>query len=112
MLKILNLFLFVSLCVHIQAQTIVSGGRLKQNQAVYDVFHYNIMLDVDIPKKSISGTTVIKIKLKENTPEIAIDLISLYQVKSVWIDNTKVGFTHMKDMIILRDQNLLYTGMA
>ena len=108
-LKLFWIIIFLS-GAHLHAQDIVSGGRLKQNQVVYDVFHYNIALDVDIAKKSISGTTVIKIKLKENTPEIAIDLINLYQVKSIWIDKTKVGFTHMKDMIILRDQHLLTPG--
>ncbi len=112
MQKILKflLLIFITSGTHIHAQDIVSGGRLKQNQAVYDVFHYSIMLYVDIVKKSISGNTTINIKIKENTPEIAFDLINEYQIKEIWIDKTKVGFTHAKDMIILRDQNLLSPG--
>ncbi|HMP31509.1 MAG TPA: hypothetical protein PKD85_18045, partial [Saprospiraceae bacterium] len=79
--KIIKIFLFILLSAQIQAQDIVSGGNLKPSQAVYDVLHYSISLDIDIAQKSISGNTIIKIVLKENTSEIAFDLINVYQVK-------------------------------
>ncbi|MGB4958379.1 MAG: M1 family aminopeptidase, partial [Saprospiraceae bacterium] len=104
-------FIFIVLCSCGQAQNIVSGGSLKQNQAVYDVKHYTIVFDLDLEQKSIAGSTTIKINLKDQAPEIAFDLINVYAVKEVWIDKTKVGFTHEKDMIHLRDQSLLTVGV-
>jgi hypothetical protein len=59
-------FLFLTLSINGYCQKIVSGGPLQDNQANYDVKYYNITLDVDISNKSISGSTIIKIDIKEN----------------------------------------------
>jgi aminopeptidase N len=111
MLRISKLLLFVLMSVFIQAQDIVSGGLLKSNQAVFDVLHYSIMLDIDMAQKSIAGNTIVKINIKETTPEISFDLINVYSVKNVWIDKTNVDFTHEHDMIYLKNQQMLTSGL-
>lgn len=36
-----------------------SGGKLKPLQAIIDIRHYDITLDVDIANRSIQGNTVV-----------------------------------------------------
>jgi aminopeptidase N len=104
-------FLFLTLSVNGYCQKIVSGGPLQDNQANYDVMYYNITLDVDISNKSISGSTIIKIDIKENATEIAFDLINIYQVKEVWIGKKKIDFVHENNKIVLIGQDILTKGM-
>jgi aminopeptidase N len=104
-------FLFLTLSINGYCQKIVSGGPLQDNQANYDVKYYNITLDVDISNKSISGSTIIKIDIKENATEIAFDLINIYQVKEVWIGKKKIDFVHENNKIALTGQDILTKGM-
>ena len=40
---------------------LTTGGKLQPLQAIMDIRHYSISLEVDIAKQSISGTTEVKI---------------------------------------------------
>jgi hypothetical protein len=44
-----------------------SGGKLKPEQAIMDIRHYNLQLQVDPVTKSIKGTTKIKLITSEAT---------------------------------------------
>ncbi|MDB5133869.1 MAG: pepN 2, partial [Mucilaginibacter sp.] len=46
---------------HLQAQTLTSGGKLKPEQAIMDVRHYTIALNVDFSQRSIEGYTTIDV---------------------------------------------------
>lgn len=113
MYKIRLLIIFFTLLVSspVLTQNIVSGGPLKKSQAVYDVLHYSVFLDVDIDNKRISGHTTIKLKIKEPTNQITIDLLKIYDISGIWFDGKKVHFLHEKDIITISDQNALLTGI-
>ena len=44
-----------------------SGGKLKPLQAIMDIKHYDIKLNVDIANKTIQGNTVVNLILKTKT---------------------------------------------
>ena len=57
---------------------LTSGGKLHPLQAIMDIRHYTIALDVDIAKQSISGSTEVSLNLSKTTDTILLDLIHLY----------------------------------
>ena len=42
-----------------------SGGKLKPLQAIIDIRHYDITLDVDIANKAIKGNTIVTLNLSK-----------------------------------------------
>ncbi|MBC7898847.1 MAG: M1 family metallopeptidase [Saprospiraceae bacterium] len=60
-----------------------TGGLLMHEQAVYDVQNYDISVNVDPLKKSISGTTIMTARIVIPTNVIVLDLDTPYAVSSV-----------------------------
>ena len=52
-----------------------SGGKLKPEQAIMDIRHYTISLNVNITEKSIEGNTIIDLILSQPTPVLLFDLL-------------------------------------
>ena len=59
---------------------LTSGGKLIPQQAIMDIRHYTIALEVDMVKKSINGATEVSLNLSKKTDTILLDLIHLYSV--------------------------------
>ena len=80
---------------------LTSGGKLLPLQTIMDIRHYTITLDVDIARQSISGSTEISLILSKKTDTLLFDLIHLYQVKSIKVNNKVVTFNQQDDKIFI-----------
>ncbi|MBK9678079.1 MAG: hypothetical protein IPO69_04240 [Saprospiraceae bacterium] len=65
---------------------LTSGGKLLPLQAIMDIRHYSIALDVDITKQSISGSATVSLNLSKKTDTILLDLIHLYTVTKIKVN--------------------------
>jgi len=88
----------------LDAQNLRSGGRLKPEQAIMDIRHYTVVLDVDPEQKSISGYTEIELILKEPTSSLLFDLWHGLSISKVWVNGKERSFTHGEDDLV-RIQN-------
>ena len=67
-----------------------SGGKLSPLQAIMDIRHYTISLDVDITNKKIIGSTEIEILLSKKTDTLLFDLVYLLEVYKIKVNNKQV----------------------
>ena len=93
-------------------QDLKSGGILKPEQAIIDVRHYAVSLSVDPIQQSIDGTTEISIVLTQATQTLLFDLVSLLEVKKVWVNGKPQSFTHTDDLIKISLASPLKVGKA
>jgi aminopeptidase N len=82
-----------------------SGGKLKPLQAIMDIRHYTINMDVDIANKSIHGNTVVTLNLSKQTDTILLDLVHLLTVEKIKVDNKPATFTQGDDKIYITGSN-------
>jgi len=80
---------------------LTSGGKLHPLQAIMDIRHYTIVLDVDIENKSIKGSAEVSLNLSKKTDTLLLDLIHLYTVTKVKVNNKSVAFTQQDDKIFI-----------
>ena len=52
---------------------LTSGGKLIPQQAIMDIRHYTIALEVDMVKKSINGSTEVSLNLSKKTDTLLLD---------------------------------------
>ncbi|MEO8173079.1 MAG: M1 family metallopeptidase [Sediminibacterium sp.] len=78
-----------------------SGGKLNPLQAIMDVRHYTIALEVDIDKKNIQGSTEIDVVLSKPSDTLLFDLIHLYTVEKINVNNKPVQFLQKNDKIYI-----------
>jgi aminopeptidase N len=112
MVKYLLAPLFVLPFLSIAQNKWSSGGKLKPEQAIVDIRHYTLSLNVDPATQSISGNTVIDFVLSEPTPTLLFDLINYYKVSKVWVNGTEQPFIHDDDMIRIQSANAVAAGKA
>ncbi|WP_435357374.1 M1 family metallopeptidase [Emticicia sp. SJ17W-69] len=80
---------------------LTSGGKLNPLQAIMDIRHYTIDLEVDIAKQSIAGFAEVNLNLSQKTDTILFDLIHLYKVTSVKVNGKSSLFTQQSDKILI-----------
>ncbi len=78
-----------------------SGGKLKPLQAIMDVRHYTIDLDVDITGQKINGFTEIEVLLAKDTDSLLFDLVNLLDVSKITVNKKDVKFEHKNDKIYI-----------
>lgn len=105
MLKYTFLF-FCLFAVHTQAQNLKSGGKLKPEQAIMDIRHYTVVLDVDPEQKAINGYTIIKLNLKQAAGSLLFDLWHGLTINAVWVNGKSAVYTHSKDDLVNITANL------
>ena len=81
------------------SQTFTSGGKLKPEQAIMDIRHYSITLNVDIPGKSISGFTIIDAVLSEPSHHLLFDLLDSFKISGIWVNGKPNEFKHTNNLI-------------
>jgi aminopeptidase N len=106
-----SLFLLVIL-FNASGQNLKSGGVLKPEQAIMDIRHYSIGLDVDPVNQSIDGYTEIKLVTSQPTSVLLFDLVNLLTVKKVWVNEKEQRFTHEGDLIRISFSSPLKAGNA
>jgi aminopeptidase N len=110
------LFTFSLTCVlynHAQDRDISylsSGGKLNPLQAIMDIRHYTISLDVDIDNKKISGFTEITIILSKKTDTLLFDLVHLYDVSGVKVNKRPARFIQKDDKIFITSDGSFLPG--
>ena len=78
-----------------------SGGKLNPLQAIMDIRHYTIALDVDIANKTIKGNAEVELLLSKSTDTLLLDLVHLYTVNKVKVNNKLVNFEQKNDRIYI-----------
>ena len=94
--------LFFLLCTSIVglAQNLRSGGELKPEQAIMDIRHYTVALEVDPEAKSIKGNTEIDLILASASPVLLLDLWHGMKVEQVTVNGKKETFNHSENDLI------------
>ena len=105
-------FLFLISIHYCISQSLTSGGKLKPEQAIMDVRHYTIALNVDIPGKSISGYTIIDVILSETAKTLLFDLMNDMHVQKIWVNEKVQPFTHANSLITITPSSPLAAGKA
>ncbi|MBL0233926.1 MAG: M1 family metallopeptidase [Chitinophagaceae bacterium] len=105
-LSVLLIFSAILFQNTIQAQNrdisqLSSGGKLNPIQANMDIRHYTLSLDVDIPNKKIAGFTEVETILAHAADSLLLDLIDLYNVTAVKVNNKPVKFDHSNNKIYI-----------
>lgn len=95
-----------------EEQRITSGGVLKPLQAIMDIQHYNIAVDIDTLKKSLDGETTIDLKLSAPTDTLLFDLMRNYTVKKVWLNGKPANFSREADFIYVTPGSKIPAGNA
>jgi len=80
---------------------LTSGGKLLPLQAIMDIRHYTINLEVDLVKQSISGSTEVSLNLSQKTDTILLDLIHLYAVTKIKVNNNVVSYYQHDDKVFI-----------
>ncbi len=88
------------------SQDLKSGGKLKPEQAIMDIRHYTISLDVDPVKKYIKGFTEIDLLLTQPSGTLLFDFWHRLQVSNVYVNGKEKTFQHGEDDLIRIAQNL------
>jgi aminopeptidase N len=80
---------------------LTSGGKLNPLQAIMDIKHYSIELDVDIAKQSIAGFTEVSLNISQKTDTLLLDLIHLYKVTKIEVNGMNSLFSQKDDKIYI-----------
>ena len=78
-----------------------SGGKLNPLQAIMDIRHYIINLNVDIERQSINGNVEIRLNLSKQTDTLLLDLLDAMLVTKIKVNNAMVKFNHQNDKIYI-----------
>ncbi|MES2332076.1 MAG: M1 family metallopeptidase [Bacteroidota bacterium] len=117
-MRILSLLLSVGSCLFagmLNAQStdlnyLTSGGKLHPLQAIMDIRHYTIGLDIDIPAKKINGYTEIDLQLTKSTDTLLFDLVHVLTVKNIKVNEREVSFFQKDDKIFITSREGFKTG--
>ena len=107
--RIAFLLLFLATVTNLPAQNrdisyMTSGGKLHPLQAIMDIRHYTIALDVNIQQEAISGYTSIDLILSQPTDTLLFDLVHLLTVNKITANNKAVNFFQKDDYIFITDK--------
>jgi aminopeptidase N len=108
-MRILCLLLLISQLVpisdiHAQSADITymsSGGKLNPLQAIMDIKHYTLRLDIDIPAKKINGSAEIELVLSQTTDTLLFNLVHLLTVQNIKVNEKDISFLQKDDKIYI-----------
>src|SRR6185369_7867003 len=95
------IFLMLLFSSHQTFAQFTSGGKLKPEQAIMDIRHYTIALDVNIPEHLISGHATIDLNLLQPTHVLLFDLLDSFHIKSITVNNKKQSFDYKNNLITI-----------
>jgi len=114
MIKIFKIsaFTFGISALFFSANAQTSGGKLKPEQAIMDVRHYMISLNMDFEKKSIDGSTIIDVIMQKPARVLIFDLLDSLQVSAVTVNGKKQPYRHKDGLITVNLNKELAAGKA
>lgn len=98
------------LSVTINAQNLKSGGKLLPEQAIMDICHYTIALNVDPETQSIDGYTETTLILSQPADKLVFDLTRVLLVKQVWVNGKSAAYEQKEDRLWITTPANLATG--
>ena len=98
-MRFLILLFLLFVLTDARAQDLKSGGVLKPEQAILDIRHYTIALDVSPSEQTIEGYAEIDFNTTQPTSVLLFDLVHLLTVRKVWVNKKEQPFTHENDLI-------------
>lgn len=96
MRSVISLFLLL-FSFFINAQNLKSGGKLKPEQAIMDIRHYTVALDVDPTQQTINGYTEIDFNLLQPTSHLLFDFWHGLTISQLWVNGKTNPYTHTDD---------------
>lgn len=102
---IIALFFFILKLSAQDLGNITSGGKLKPLQAIMDIRHYTIALDIDIDQKAINGYAEIELNLSTPTDTLLFDFIHLLNVRKTVVDGKEQSFSLKDDQIFITNKS-------
>lgn len=78
-----------------------SGGKLHPLQAIMDIRHYTLALDVNMEQQSIEGYTEIDLLLSKSTDTLLFDLVHLLKVNAISVNKKSSNFYQKGDYIFI-----------
>ena len=105
----------LAICTFISAnaqQKVTSGGKLKPEQAIMDIRHYTIALDLDIPHEYLSGYTIIDVNMLQPTKILLFDLLDSFIIHRITVNGKKQSFGYAKNMVTIKMDKELPAGKA
>jgi len=112
MKKILLFLLFITATIAVNAQELTNGGKLDPRQAIMDVRHYTISLNVDFSQKSIDGFTTIDVIMAQPTNVLLFNLLDSLNVSKVLVNNKVQQFEYKDNKITINLDKTLPAGKA
>ena len=92
----------IVICQSIYAQqSFTSGGKLRPEQAIMDIRHYTIALDVDPASKGIEGYTLIEFILLQPTRVLLFDLLDSFHISTVLVNHRSLPFEYHNNLIAI-----------
>lgn len=99
-MRIITVFILLIAVEVASAQNLRSGGALKPEQAIMDIRHYTVALEVDPVQQSIKGYTEIDLKLSTVSPVLLLDLWHGLTVEKVWVNGKVNPFVHNENDLL------------
>lgn len=109
-MRTIYLILLSVFSLHSFGQNLNSGGKLKPEQAIMDIRHYSVTLEVDPEQKTINGSTDIDLLLLRPSNLLLLDLVHLYKVENVWVNGKAQPFKHDSDLLYINPAKELPAG--
>lgn len=82
---------------------LISGGKQDPLQAIMDIRHYTIALDVDMQQQMINGHATIDVILSQHTDTLLFNLVHLLEIKRITVNNKNIHFTQRDDLVFIVD---------
>jgi len=98
--------------MRVSAQTLTNGGKLKPEQAIMDVRHYTIALNVDFAERAVNGYTEIKVNMTKPSHVLLFDLMDSLNVSKVLVNGKTEHFDYKNSLISIHPEKELQTGDA
>ncbi len=86
---------------NLDASYMSAGGKLRPLQAIMDIRHNTLALDVDIKNQSIDGYMETDLILSKSTDTLLFDLVHLLRVHAIEVDKGKAEFVQTGDSIFV-----------
>lgn len=83
------------------AQEMTSGGKLKPEQAIMDIRHYTVSLNVDPTQKTIDGYAEIDLITSQATKVLLFDFTTVLTIRKIWVNKKEQLYTHKDDLVTI-----------
>ncbi len=77
-------------------------GSLRPQRTCYDVTYYDLDLEVDLDKRSISGKCLIRFNVVEATQEIQVDLFENMPVHAITLNGSDCTYERVHNAIFIK----------